>query len=89
MACPATKQGPVPKQVADIMRVLGDPREVLKKARLSQAEVKKIATGNGDAEAKKKVRPLGDRVAAAGGAKQWVRGKYLAATLVAWLDEKK
>lgn len=88
MACPVTKQGPVARQVSQIMTVLGDPRKAIKEAGLSQAEVKKIAQGNGDAEAKKNLRPLGDRVVAAGGAKQWVRGRPLAATLTAWLEAK-
>jgi hypothetical protein len=88
MACPVSLQGPVPKQVNDIMTVLGNPREALKEAELTQAQAKAIATGNGDAESKKKLRPLGERVAKAGGAPQWVRGRSLAATLIAWLETK-
>jgi hypothetical protein len=88
LACPETRQGPVSKQVADVMRVLKDPCEALKEAGLTQKQVKEIATGNGDAESKKKLRPLGERVVEAGGAKQWVRGRSLAATLAAWIEEK-
>jgi hypothetical protein len=53
MACPVGLQRPVPKQVNDIMTVLGNPREALKEAGLTQAQVKAIATGNGDAEARR------------------------------------
>jgi hypothetical protein len=87
MANPETKQGPVPKQVADTMRVLKDPREALKEAGLTQKEVKATATGNGDKEAKAKLRPLAARVREAGGAPQWTSGRPLAATLVAWLEQ--
>lgn len=38
MACPTSLQGPVPKQVNDIMTVLGDPREALKEAGLTQSK---------------------------------------------------
>lgn len=44
--------------------------------------------GDGDKESKAKLRPLGERVAKAGGAPQWVRGRSLAATLIAWLETK-
>jgi hypothetical protein len=88
MACPTSKQGPVPKQCLDVMNVLKDPRQALKEAGLTQAQVKKIAQGDGDAESRKKVRPLGERVAKAGGAPQWVRGRPLAAILVAWIESK-
>lgn len=57
MACPASLQGPVPKQVNDIMTVLGDPRQAVKQAGLTQAQVKKIATGDGDAESKEEAAP--------------------------------
>jgi hypothetical protein len=87
-ACPASLQGPVPKQVADIMRVLEDPRKVLKEAGLTQKQLKAYAQGNGDKEVRAALRPLGQRVVAAGGAKQWVSGRPLAATLVAWLEQK-
>ncbi len=52
------------------MTVLGDPRAALKEAGLTQAQVKAIAHGKGDAESKKQLRPLGDRVGEAGGARQ-------------------
>lgn len=67
------------------MQALGDPREELASVGLSQKEVKAIANGNGTAEAKTKLRPLGEKVA---GAKQWTRGRPLAATLVAWRDQR-
>jgi hypothetical protein len=87
MACPTSRQGPVPKQCLDVMNVLKDPRQALKEVGLSQPQVKAIATGDGDAESKKKLRPLGERVAKAGGAPQWVQGRALAATLAAWIEE--
>jgi hypothetical protein len=83
MACPVTKQGPVSKQVSDIMRDVKDPRKALKDAGLSLAQVKKIANGNGDAEAKKKLRTIAETIT---GAPQWTRGRSLAATLVAWIE---
>jgi hypothetical protein len=61
----------------------------LKEAGLSQREVREIAQGDGTKEAKSKLKPLGDRVLAAGGARQWVRGRPLAATLTAWIEETK
>ena len=67
------------------MRDLKGPREALASVGLSQKELKAIANGNGTAEAKTKLRPLGEKVA---GAKQWTRGRQLAATLVAWLAQR-
>jgi hypothetical protein len=37
----------------------------------------------------RKLASLADSVRANGGAPQWTRGKYLARTLVAWLEEAK
>ena len=87
LACPVTEQGPVPKQVADIMATLKDPRAALKEAGLTQAQVRKLANGEGTKETRAALRPLGERVAKAGGAPQWVRGRSLAATLTAWLAQ--
>jgi hypothetical protein len=50
--------------------------------------VKKVAQGDGDTESKAKLRPLGERVVEAGGARQWVGGRQLAATLTAWLEQR-
>jgi hypothetical protein len=36
----------------------------------------------------RKLAPLAERVRTNGGASQWTRGKHLAATLIAWMDEK-
>jgi hypothetical protein len=85
LATPKTLQGPVPKQVADIMRDVGDPREAIKAAGLSQKEVKELASGKGSKEAKAKLRTIAEKV---NGAPQWTRGRSLAATLVAWIDAK-
>jgi hypothetical protein len=84
LATPKTLQGPVPKQVADIMRDVGDPREAIKAAGLSQ-EVKELASGKGSKEAKAKLRTIAENV---NGAPQWTRGRSLAATLVAWLEQR-
>jgi hypothetical protein len=85
LACPETRQGPVAKQVSQIMADLKDPRQALKDAGLTQAQVRAIAQGDGDAEAKKKLRTLAERV---DGAPQWTRGRPLAATITAWLEAK-
>jgi hypothetical protein len=85
MATPKTLQGPVPKQIVDIQRGLKDPREAIASVGLSQAQVKKLAQGNGDAESKKKLRKLAERVQ---GAPQWTRGRPLAAAITAWLEQK-
>jgi hypothetical protein len=52
---------------------------------LSQKEVRQLAEGNGSKEAKAKLRKLAERVA---GAPQWTRGRPLAATITAWLEQK-
>jgi hypothetical protein len=65
------------------------PREAIKSVGLSQAQVKSIATGQGDAKDVRKLAPLAERVRANGGAPEWTWGKYLASTLVAWLEEAK
>jgi hypothetical protein len=88
MACPVTKQGPVPRQVQDVQRVLKDPRAALKQAGLTQKQVKEYAQGSSDKELRAALRPLGQRVVEAGGAKQWVTGRPLASTLVAWLEQR-
>lgn len=67
------------------MQALGDPREAIASVGLSQKEVKAIANGNGTAEAKTKLRPLGEKVAEA---KQWTRGRPLAATITAWPEQR-
>jgi hypothetical protein len=85
MACPVTKQGPVSKQVSQVMADLKDPREAIASVGLTQKELKAIANGTGTTEAKAKLRPLGEKV---NGAKQWTRGRPLAATLTAWLEQK-
>jgi hypothetical protein len=85
MATPKTLQGPVPKQVADIMRDLKNPREALASVGLSQKEVKALANGDGDKDSKAKLRKLAERV---NGAPQWTRGRALASTLTAWLEVK-
>jgi integrase len=87
-ACPETKQGPVARQVQQVQQVLGDPREALKEAGVTQKALKGYATGSDDKEVRTALRPLGQRVVAAGGAKQWVTGRSLAATLTAWLEQK-
>lgn len=53
MACPTSLQGPVPKQVNDIMTVLGDPREALKEAGLTQKQVKAPATATATRRARR------------------------------------
>jgi hypothetical protein len=88
MACPTSLQGPVPRQVHDVQRVLKDPREAIKSAGISQKALKGYATGSGDKEVRAALRPLGQRIVEAGGAKQWVTGRPLAATLTAWLEAK-
>jgi hypothetical protein len=78
----------VHRQVQDVQRVLRDPREALKEAGPTAAKVKAYAKGSGDKDVRAALRPLGQRVIAAGGAKQWVSGRPLAATLTAWLEAK-
>lgn len=85
LACPVTLQGPVARQVSDIMRDVKDPRAAIKRAGLSLAQLKKLANGDGDAESKKALRTIAEQV---NGAPQWTRGRPLAATLVAWLESK-
>jgi hypothetical protein len=58
--------------------VLGDPRAALKEARITQKALKGYAQGNGDKDVRAALRPLGQRVIAAGWAKRWVRGRPLA-----------
>jgi hypothetical protein len=90
LACADTLQGPIPKQSHDVMTTLTEgPQEALKSVGVTQKEARAIATGNSDPKTARKLAPLAERVRANGGAPQWTRGKYLAATLVAWLDEKK
>jgi hypothetical protein len=86
-AYPETRQGPVARQVEQIQQVLGDPREALKAAGITQKALKAYAQGSGDEEVRAALRPLGQRVVEAGGAKQWVTGRPLAATLTAWLEQ--
>jgi hypothetical protein len=89
MACPESLQGPIPKQSHDVMQTLTEgPQEALKSVGVTQKEARAIATGNSDPKTARKLGPLAERVRKAGGAPQWTRGKFLAATLVAWLDEK-
>ena len=84
LACPVSLQGPVPKQIVDIMRDVKDPRAALKAAGLSQKEVKELANGKGSKEAKAKLRTIAEKV---NGAPQWTRGRPLAAALVAWIEQ--
>ena len=89
MACPKTLQGPVPRQVQDVQRVIKEgPCEALASVGLTAAKVKAYAKGNNDKDTRAKLRPLGQRVVKAGGAKQWCTGRPLAATLTAWLEQK-
>ena len=55
---------------------------------LSQKQVRAIATGSVDCKDTRKLASLAERVRANGGAPQWTRGKYLAATLVARIEAK-
>src|SRR5918999_4860370 len=64
------------------------PREAIKSVGLSQKQVWAIATGSVDCKDTRKLAPLAERVRANGGAPQWTRGKYLAATLVARIEAK-
>jgi hypothetical protein len=88
LACPETRQGPVSRQVQQVQQVLKDPREALKEMGVTQKALKGYATGNGDKEVRAALRPLAARVIEAGGARQWVSGRPLAATLTAWLEQK-
>jgi len=67
--------------------VIGDPSEALKEMGVTQKALKAYAQGSGDKDVRAALRPLGQRVVAAGGAKQWVTGRALAATLAAWLEQ--
>jgi hypothetical protein len=87
-ACPEARQGPVARQALQVQQVLGDPREAIEEAGVTQKALKGYATGHGDKDVRAALRPLGQRVVAAGGAKQWVTGRPLAATLTAWLEAK-
>jgi hypothetical protein len=88
-ACPESRQGPVARQVQQVQQVIGDPRGALKEAGVTQKALKGYATGNGDKDVRAALRPLGQRVVDAGGARQWVTGRALAATLTAWLEQQK
>jgi hypothetical protein len=56
--------------------------------RSTQKALKGYAAGDGDTDVRAALRPLGQRVVEAGGAKQWVTGRALAPTLKAWLEQQ-
>jgi hypothetical protein len=87
-AYPETRQGPVAKQVQRTMAALGDPRKALAEAGITQKALRAYANGSGDKEVRAALKPLGQRVVDTGAARQWVTGRCLAATLVAWLEVK-
>jgi hypothetical protein len=62
-----------------VQQVLGGPANAaLKEAWLTQKALKGYAQWNGDKDVRAALRPLGRRVIAAGGPKQWVAGRPLA-----------
>jgi hypothetical protein len=86
IACPMTKQGPVPRQVQDIMTGIGDVHAALAEVKLSRKDLKALADNDSPStEARAKLRTLAERVT---GAKQWTRGRSLAATLYVWQGRK-
>jgi hypothetical protein len=87
-AYPTTRQGPVSKQVQQTMTVLAEgPQAAAESVGLTRAQLKAIATGKAkDRSQVRQLQPLAARVIAAGGARQWVSGRPLAATLSAWWE---
>lgn len=69
MACPTSRQGPIPKQCHDVITTLTEgPQEAIKSVGLSQKQVRAIATGSADGKDTRKLAPLAERVRANGGA---------------------
>jgi hypothetical protein len=65
------------------------PAEALKRVGLTQKDARAVATGKAEPPPRASLARWPSGCGANGGAPQWTRGKYLAATLMAWLDEKK
>jgi hypothetical protein len=84
---PETEQGPVPRQVQDIMRVLEDPRQVLKEAGITRKDLLAMANGQSSKETRDALGPV-RRARGAGGGRAPVGAGQIPRVLHEWLEQR-
>lgn len=79
--------GPTPKQYVAVRDALkgSDPVELIKELGISQKELGQIADGSAGRGAGRKLQPIADKV----NGNAWTKGRNLAASLVALIEENK